>query len=214
MDHPPPLTDHPNSQPLHQHRPRNRACVKCPGEIMAIAKQGLDGFIVEPPAPISCTTHLPFSRDLYQIETLFGNQFMFVLPHGKHSIFGKIRNMETGLIEHTCSLKYNVLVKHCAHYHLKNPHLKMKCSTGTIWGSSCSFECHNPNAQVSHQEPIVCSETSEWIGQEPTCLTEMEYGKKFPNILQFEVLILKQLFYFCFVLFFGRFPKGSSICVN
>lgn len=158
---------------LNRRNAQKQICVKCPGEVTSIARQGLDGILVEPPAPVSCTTNLPFSRDLYQIETLFGSQFLFVLPHGKHTLFAKIRNVETGMVEHTCPLKFNVIVRRCQRYRLKNPNLKMFCSTGTIWGSSCAFECHDPDQQLSHHEPIVCSESLEWIGQEPTCQREI-----------------------------------------
>lgn len=147
-----------------------KPCVKCPSEITSIARQGLDGILVEPPAPVSCATNLPFSRDLYQIETLFGSKFFFVLPHGRHLLFAKIRNMGTGMIEHTCPLRYNVVVKRCPKYAQKNPDLQMFCSTGAIWGSSCTFGCRPPNSQLSHQEPIICNENSEWIGQEPSCV--------------------------------------------
>lgn len=128
---------------------------------------------MEPPAPISCTTNLPFSRDLYQIETLFGSQYQFVLPHGRHTLFGKIRNMETGLIEQTCPLKFNVVVRRCQRYIQKGTDMKMICSSGTIWGSSCSFECTNPNLELNHQDPVICGDSLDWIGLEPECIPSM-----------------------------------------
>lgn len=114
-----------------KHRPQHfethhiksrRTCVKCPDEITAIARGGLDGILLEPPAPLSCHTNLPFSRNLYTIETLFGPELPFVLPHGKHILIGKIRNVETGLYVRSCRLKYNVIVRRCHRF----PHIKKK----------------------------------------------------------------------------------------
>lgn len=139
----------------------------------------MDGILFEPPAPISCTTNLPFSRDLYQIETLFGSQYRFVLPHGRHTLFGKIRNMESGLVEQTCPLKFNVVVRRCQRYIQKSPDMKMSCSSGTIWGSSCSFDCMNPNLELNHHEPMMCGDTLDWIGEEPECIQSMS------NLTQF-----------------------------
>lgn len=151
-------------------RTRSKVCVKCPAEIRSVARQGMDGVMVEPPAPVSCATNLPFSSDLYRIETLFGARFMFVLPHGRHTLFAKIRNMRNGLVEATCPLRYDVVVKRCPRYRQRNPNVRMICSAGPIWGSSCTFACRNTRAQLSHQEPVICNENSEWIGQEPNCM--------------------------------------------
>lgn len=154
------------------HYPRkNRTCVKCPHEIVAIAREGLDGILVEPPAPLSCKTNLPFTSNLYRIETLFGPDLPFLLPEGKHRVIGKIRNIETGLIVRSCLLRYHVIVRRCKGYPLvKSKQLKMSCTAGTVLGSKCAFKCKNEQKDLSHRRPMVCNESLQWEGHEPKCL--------------------------------------------
>lgn len=153
------------------HSKQHRAtCLKCPKEITAIAREGLDGILVDPPAPLSCKTNLPFSQNLYRTETLFSTEYSFVLPHGKHTLIAKIRDLETGLIVHSCHLKYNVIVPRCQPLHLRNKHLRIFCTAGTIWGSKCAFECKAEGTHISHNQPITCNENLEWTGHEPECI--------------------------------------------
>lgn len=171
---------------LKPHRsPKNyRACVKCPKEIILTAHQELDGVLVETPAPLSCKTNLPFSHNLFRIETLFGPDFgPFVLPRGRHSIVGKIRNVETGLVERSCLLKYNVIVPRCEGLpKVTNIKLKMVCTAHNVWGSKCAFSCKNHDEYVSHHEPLVCNEDLEWVGHEPHCVLN-DIGKNgFSNL--------------------------------
>lgn len=148
--------------------------MKCPGEITAIARRGLDGILVELPAPLSCKTNLPFASNLYRLETLFGSDFPFILPEGGHSLMAKVRNVESGLIVRSCRLRYHVIVRRCQSYPvLKNKNMKISCTAGTIWGSQCAFECKNDNENPSHREAIVCNEDLEWIGDEPDCVADI-----------------------------------------
>lgn len=157
-----------------QHAKKRQTCVRCPSEIVAVARYGLDGILVQPPAPLACKTSLPFDLKLFQIETLFGPDLPFVLPEGKHTIIGKIRNIETGLIVRSCLLKYNVIVRRCNRLpHVKNKHLKMACTAGTILGSKCAFQCRNNHGtHLSHNNPIVCNENLQWDGHEPECIND------------------------------------------
>lgn len=151
-----------------------RQCVRCPGTINAIARKGFDGILVEMPAPLSCKTNLPFAHHLYQIETLFGPELSFGLPHGQHSFIGKIRNVETGLVVRSCRLKYNVIVRRCERFpQLKRQNVRMLCTAQNIWGSECAFECKNETDTLSHHEPIVCDDNLKWIGEEPECIADI-----------------------------------------
>ncbi|XP_055308825.1 uncharacterized protein LOC129572753 isoform X2 [Sitodiplosis mosellana] len=161
-----------HSNDPNKHR---RPCVRCPGEITAIARKGLDGILVEPPAPLSCKTNLPFARNLYSIETLFGSDLSFVLPKGRHSLTAKVRNVESGLIVRSCHLKYHVIVRRCKGFpSLKKKNIKMSCTAGTIWGSQCAFECRKEGESLSHRDSIVCNEDLEWIGEVPHCVSDIE----------------------------------------
>lgn len=158
-----------------KHSRKRRTCVRCPREIIAVARDGLDGILVEPPAPLACKTNLPFTSKLFKIETLFGPELPFVLPEGKHKIIGKIRNIETGLIVRSCLLRYNVIVRRCSHLpHVKSEHLKMSCTAGTIWGSKCAFQCKDHGTHLSHREPLVCNDNLEWQGHVPECIDDNE----------------------------------------
>ncbi|XP_055308823.1 uncharacterized protein LOC129572752 [Sitodiplosis mosellana] len=157
-----------------RHARTNRFCVRCPKPIQAVSREGLDGVLVQPPPPRSCKTHLPFSEHLFKIETLFGPDIPFVLPKGRHSLHAKIRNVETGLVIRSCVLKYDVIVPHCNGYpNLKNKNLTMSCTAATVWGSKCAFGCKNEGEFLTHREPMVCSESLEWIGEEPNCTQEL-----------------------------------------
>lgn len=138
----------------------------------AVAREGLDGILVNPlwSSHLCPVYNLPFSRDLYHTETLFGPELSFVLPHGKHTLIAKIRDLETGLIVHTCHLKYNVIVLRCQFPHVKTRHLRMFCTAGSTWGSKCAFECKIKGTHLSHNKPIICNENLEWAGHEPQCV--------------------------------------------
>lgn len=148
---------------------KNRPCIKCPREITAYADEGLDGVLVEPPAPISCITNLPFAPNLYRTETLFGPDFQFVLPQGRHSLIAKIRDIETGIIVGSCHLKYNVIVRRCEFPRLKSRRVKMFCTAESVWGSKCAFECKRDYEFLTHHDSITCNNDLEWIGHEPEC---------------------------------------------
>lgn len=152
---------------------RNRPCIRCPREITEYAKEGFDGVLVDPPAPLSCKTNLPFSRDLYRTETLFGPQIKFVLPQGRHSLIAKIRDVETGIIVGSCHLKYNIIVQRCKFPRLKSRKLAMFCTAETVWGSKCAFECKRNNDYLTHHETIDCNEKLEWSGTQPRCVREL-----------------------------------------
>lgn len=189
-------TKSPPKKPRHART--DRFCVRCPKPIMAVARVGLDGVLVDPPPPRSCKTHLPFSEHLFKIETLFGPDIPFVLPKGRHSLHAKIRNVETGLIIRSCVLKYNVIVPHCNGYpNLKNKNLTMSCTAATIWGSKCAFGCKNEGEYITHREPMVCSENLEWVGEEPDCtqeISKLTHHFK-PNLkLQFEGKLIQFIF--------------------
>lgn len=151
---------------------QSRPCVKCPREITAIAPEGFDGVYVDPPKPLSCKTNLPFARDLYQMETLFGPELPFVLPPGRHSLFVKIRDLDAGLIVGSCHLKYNVIVRRCKSPRLKHRKMSMYCTAGNVWGSKCAFQCKRDNEILTHQESIICNDNSQWIGHIPTCVRD------------------------------------------
>lgn len=146
-----------------------------------------------PPKARSCKTNLPFARNLFQIETLFGPEMSFVLPQGRHRIQAKIRNVETGLIVHTCVLKYNVIVRHCPDYpSIKHQNLAMSCTAGTLWGSKCAFRCKNNDEYLSHRDPINCNENLECIGNIPECSLGIgEFGVFLILILIFKMEIFQ-----------------------
>lgn len=161
-----------------RHVTEGKFCVRCPKIITAIAQEGLDGILVEPPSPRACRTNLPFAENLFKIETLFGSEMPFVLPKGRHSFHAKIRNVETGLVVRSCVLKYHVIVKHCKGYpNLVNKNVTMSCTAGMIWGSKCAFGCKNENEYLTHREPMICNEKLQWSGTEPDCTTDMVSGK-------------------------------------
>lgn len=164
---------------------QQRTCVKCPREIVTTARPELDGILVELPAPLSCRTNLPFTSNLYRIETLFGPNLPFILPEGKHRIIGKIRNVESGLIVRSCQLRYTVIVRRCKGFpRIKSKHLKMSCTAGKLWGSKCAFKCKNDRLFLSHREPFVCNDDLQWQGHEPKCLDYDTFGKLiFPRFI-------------------------------
>lgn len=153
---------------------KGRVCLRCPQLITAVANEGLDGILLASPKVRSCKTNLPYSSKLYQIETLFGQEMSIVLPQGRHKLQANIRNIETGLIVHSCILKYNVIVRRCKGYpNVKNKNLTLSCTAGTLWGSECVFSCKNKDEYLSHHEPMFCNENAEWVGKEPTCGPEL-----------------------------------------
>lgn len=153
-----------------RHSKRSRVCVRCPQLITAVANEGLDGILMVPPKARSCKTNLPFARKLFQIETLFGPEMSFILPQGRHRIQAKIRNVETGMIVHSCVLKYNVIVRRCDGFpNVKNKNLTVSCTAGNLWGSKCAFRCKNDDEYLSHRKPMVCNDKLEWAGNEPQC---------------------------------------------
>lgn len=159
---------------------KNRTCVKCPGAIFRTAHAELDGILVDLPAPLSCKTNLPFTSNLYRIETLFGpDSLSFILPEGRHRIIGRIRNVESGLIVRSCHLRYNIAVRRCRGFpKIKNNQLKMSCTAGMLWGSKCAFNCRDERLFLSHRKPIVCNDDLHWHGHEPKCMDYDTYGKR------------------------------------
>ncbi|XP_065087615.1 uncharacterized protein LOC135709253 [Ochlerotatus camptorhynchus] len=151
----------------------NGLCIKCPAEKTAIARKGLDGVLIEPPMLTTCRNQ-PISRDLYELETLFGTKLNFILPHsnggGPFSFLAKIVNKRSGKVVQTCELRYKVIVKQCGKYYPKNKDLKVACDLGNIWGSRCTFHCRN-EGYLSRQNAFVeCSEDQSWEGEEPNCM--------------------------------------------
>lgn len=151
----------------------NGLCIKCPAEKTAIARKGLDGVLIEPPMLTTCRNQ-PISRDLYELETLFGTKLNFILPHsnggGPFSFLAKIVNKRSGKVVQTCDLRYKVIVKQCGKYYPKNKDLKVACDLGNIWGSRCTFHCRN-EGYLSRQNAFVeCSEEQTWQGEEPYCM--------------------------------------------
>ncbi|XP_055528126.1 uncharacterized protein LOC129720656 [Wyeomyia smithii] len=151
----------------------NGLCIKCPAEKTAIARKGLDGVLIEPPMVTTCRNQ-PISRDLYELETLFGSKFNFILPHsnggGPFSFLAKVVNKRSGKTIQTCDLRYKVIVKQCGRYYPKNKDLKPICDLGTIWGSRCTFFCRN-DGYLSRQDAFVeCGEDQTWEGEEPYCV--------------------------------------------
>lgn len=159
--------DHGQFRRLGHHRSID--CVRCPTEKVLIAERGLDGVMIEPPRLISCRNRL-VSNSAYQLETLFGKDFNFLLPHGAHSLHGRIRNKRSGRHEKTCLLRYKVVVQQCGRYYPQNPNVRVKCDIGSIWGSKCFFVCKK--GRLSHRRPIVCSDELKWEGDEPECVID------------------------------------------
>ncbi|XP_058458216.1 uncharacterized protein LOC131434936 [Malaya genurostris] len=151
----------------------NGLCIKCPAEKTAIARKGLDGVLIEPPMLTTCRNQ-PISRDLYELETLFGTKFNFILPHsngaGPFSFLAKVINKRTGKSILTCELRYKVIVKQCGRYHPKNKDLKMACDLGHIWGSKCTFHCRNDGFLSKQNAYVECTEDQTWEGDEPYCV--------------------------------------------
>lgn len=137
-----------------------------------IAQKRLDGVLIEPPPALSCVTHQPYARSIFELQTLFGPKLFFVLPQGTHSLIGKIINKKTGKEEMKCSLKYKVIVRKCTKYQLMNTHdLYIKCDLDNIWGSKCTFSCKDGGG-LSHESPVVCGDDLNWSGEEPFCLSK------------------------------------------
>lgn len=175
-----------------------KECVKCPVEVEAVAPRGYDGIFVEPPAALSCRTNLPYSTDLFRIETLFGPELNFVLPEGHHKFIGKIRNVENGRLVRSCLLKYRVNVRRCPTLpRYSGRTLKMSCSAGTIWGSKCAFECRETGTELSHNEPMICNADLQWEGSVPDCRR---------NIGKF--------FFFMLLLFYFNLPPFLIIFIS
>lgn len=144
-------------------------CVKCPFDRTVIAQKRLDGVLIEPPPALSCVTNQPFAKSVFEVYTLFGPQFFFVLPQGTHQLIGKIINKKTGKEEMKCTLKYKVVVRKCSKYQLINPRdLQVKCDLDNIWGSRCTFSCKN-GGELSHEKPVICGDNLNWYGDEPVC---------------------------------------------
>lgn len=152
--------------------------MKCPREIVATARPELDGILVELPAPLSCRTNLPFTSNLYRIETLFAIDVPFLLPEGRHRIIGKIRNVESGLIVRSCPLRYTVVVRRCKAFpRIKSKQLRMSCTAGLLWGSKCAFKCRDARLFLSHRNPFICNDDLQWQGHEPQCVDYDTYGE-------------------------------------
>ncbi|XP_035787171.1 uncharacterized protein LOC118464152 isoform X2 [Anopheles albimanus] len=146
-------------------------CIKCPPEKTAIARKGLDGVLIEPPLLTTCRDR-PISKDLYELETLFGPKLNFVLPHSNgapYSFLAKVISKHTGAAVQTCEMRYTVVVKQCRRYKPKNRDLKVICSLGNIWGSRCTFHCRNGGYLSRPNSFVECSEDEIWEGEEPYC---------------------------------------------
>lgn len=165
-----------NRRSFHEHGFKstvvNGLCIRCPAEKTAIARKGLDGVLIEPPMLTTCRNQ-PISRDLYELETLFGNKFNFVLPHSAggvpYSFLARVVNARSGKVVQTCDLRYKVIVKQCGKYHPKSKDLKVVCDLGQIWGSKCVFHCRNGGYLSSPGAFVECTEEQTWEGEEPYC---------------------------------------------
>uniref|UniRef100_A0A1Q3G596 Putative conserved secreted protein n=1 Tax=Culex tarsalis TaxID=7177 RepID=A0A1Q3G596_CULTA len=165
-----------NRRAFHEHGVKstvvNGLCIKCPAEKTAIARKGLDGVLIEPPMLTTCRNQ-PISRDLYELETLFGNKFNFVLPHSAggvpYSFLARVVNARSGKVVQTCDLRYKVIVKQCGRYHPKSKDLKVVCDLGQIWGSKCTFHCRNGGYLSAPGAFVECTEEQSWEGEEPYC---------------------------------------------
>uniref|UniRef100_A0AAG5DP88 Sushi domain-containing protein n=1 Tax=Anopheles atroparvus TaxID=41427 RepID=A0AAG5DP88_ANOAO len=146
-------------------------CISCPPEKTAVAREGLDGVLIEPPVLATCTGR-PISKDLYELETLFGPKFNFVLPHSNgapYSFLAKVVSKLTGNTVLTCDLRYRVVVKQCRRYKPKNRDLKVSCSLNSIWGSRCTFHCRSGGYLSRPNSYVKCGANEIWEGEEPYC---------------------------------------------
>uniref|UniRef100_A0A182R6M0 Sushi domain-containing protein n=1 Tax=Anopheles funestus TaxID=62324 RepID=A0A182R6M0_ANOFN len=146
-------------------------CISCPPERTAIARKGLDGVMIEPPCLSTCNGR-PISKELYELETLFGPRANFVLPHSNgppYSFMAKVVSKQTGNTVLTCDLRYRVIVKQCKRYKPKNRDLKVSCSLGNIWGSRCTFHCRSGGYLSRPNSFVECGEDELWEGEEPFC---------------------------------------------
>uniref|UniRef100_A0A182N250 Sushi domain-containing protein n=1 Tax=Anopheles dirus TaxID=7168 RepID=A0A182N250_9DIPT len=147
-------------------------CISCPPERTAIARKGLDGVLIEPPCLSTCSGR-PISKDLYELETLFGPKMNFVLPHSHgppYSFMAKVVSKQTGNTILTCDLRYRVVVKQCKRYKPKNRDLKVSCSLENIWGSRCTFHCRSGGYLSRPNSFVECGEDELWEGEEPYCM--------------------------------------------
>uniref|UniRef100_A0A182M4U9 Sushi domain-containing protein n=1 Tax=Anopheles culicifacies TaxID=139723 RepID=A0A182M4U9_9DIPT len=147
-------------------------CISCPPERTAIARKGLDGVLIEPPCLSTCNGR-PISKELYELETLFGPKANFVLPHSNgppYSFMAKVVSKQTGNTVLTCDLRYRVIVKQCKRYKPKNRDLKVSCSLGNIWGSRCTFHCRSGGYLSRPNSYVECGEDELWEGDEPYCV--------------------------------------------
>uniref|UniRef100_A0A182WDQ0 Sushi domain-containing protein n=1 Tax=Anopheles minimus TaxID=112268 RepID=A0A182WDQ0_9DIPT len=147
-------------------------CISCPPERTAIARKGLDGVMIEPPCLSTCNGR-PISKELYELETLFGPKANFVLPHSNgppYSFMAKVISKQTGSTVLTCDLRYRVIVKQCKRYKPKNRDLKVSCSLGNIWGSRCTFHCRSGGYLSRPNSYVECGEDELWEGDEPYCM--------------------------------------------
>uniref|UniRef100_A0A182P5E4 Sushi domain-containing protein n=1 Tax=Anopheles epiroticus TaxID=199890 RepID=A0A182P5E4_9DIPT len=162
-----------NGAPLH---PKSTTigdlCISCPPERTAIARKGLDGVLIEPPCLSTCNGR-PISKELYELETLFGPRMNFILPHSygpPYSFMAKVVSKQTGSTVLTCDLRYRVIVKQCKRYKPKNRDLKVSCSLENIWGSRCTFHCRNGGYLSRPNSYVECGENELWEGEEPYCI--------------------------------------------
>ncbi|XP_053679703.1 uncharacterized protein LOC128730654 [Anopheles nili] len=147
-------------------------CISCPPERTAIARKGLDGVLIEPPCLSTCNGR-PISKDLYELETLFGPKMNFILPHSNgppYSFLAKVVSKQTGNTVLTCDLRYRVVVKQCRRYKPKNRDLKVSCSLENIWGSRCTFHCRSGGYLSRPNSYVECGEDELWEGEEPYCI--------------------------------------------
>ncbi len=135
-----------------------------------IAQKRLDGVLIQPPPVLSCVTNQPYSRSVFEMQTLFGPNLFFVLPQGTHQLIGKIINKKTGKEEMKCPLRYKVIVRKCPKYQVINTKdLLVKCDLDNIWGSKCTFSCKHGGDIISHEDPVTCGDDLDWYGEEPVC---------------------------------------------
>ncbi|XP_041785320.1 uncharacterized protein LOC121600622 isoform X3 [Anopheles merus] len=147
-------------------------CISCPPERTAIARKGLDGVLIEPPCLSTCNGR-PISKELYELETLFGPRMNFILPHSNgppYSFMAKVVSKQTGSTVLTCDLRYRVIVKQCKRYKPKNRDLKVSCSLENIWGSRCTFHCRSGGYLSRPNSYVECGENELWEGEEPYCI--------------------------------------------
>lgn len=122
--------------------------------------------------PIACSSGLPYSSNLYHIETLFssiGNSI--ILTEGSHELFARIRNSRTGNLIRTCYLKYEIIVIRCKPFVPLSENVQAICSLGDLWGSECRFRCKN-NMELYGRESVTCEDSGVWSGAQPECFIE------------------------------------------